>query len=275
MKAKFFRWPAVVLGLAVTISMGAGVSSARQPSPSAQADKADSGKPAPKYKYNKAEEKAYKAFFAARTAAPATQIKLGEEFVAKFPQSHYLAGVYGTLTTAYFATGQMDKMFAVGDKALELNPDNVDVLPILAMAIPRRFHDTTPDGAKELQKAEMYAHHAIELIPNIPKPANADEASFEKAKNDKLSLAHSGLGLIDLNHQKFEDARTELTQAVTLASSPDPVDYYLLGNADSGASYYNDAIVAYGKCSLSGPLASVCKARAAAAKHDAETKLGR
>ena len=62
------------------------------------------------------------------------------------------------------------------------------------------------------------------------------------------------MGLIDIDHQKFDDARTELTQAVQLATSPDPVDYYLLGNADAQASYMNGAIAAYEKCAATGPL---------------------
>ena len=103
---------------------------------------------------NKAEEDAYKAFFAARTGSPATQIQLGEDFIAKFPNSHYLGAVYGTLTAAYFNLGQVDKMFAAGAKALELNPDNVDVLCLLAMAIPRRVQPSAPDAAQQLQKAE-------------------------------------------------------------------------------------------------------------------------
>ncbi len=100
----------------------------------------------------------------------------------------------------------------------------------------------------------------------------------EKAKNDKLSLAHSGLGLIDLNVKKnYEDARTELTQAVQLASNPDVVDYYLLGTADSQASYMNGAIAAYEKCAASGPMQAACKAREDAVKKDVAsgTKLSR
>lgn len=279
MTAKFFKWPAALLVFIIVISVGTGVSSAQydqpqpQPTQNAPAEKGSGKQAGPPI--NKAEEDAYKAFFAARTSGPTTQIQLGEEFATKFPQSHYLAGVYGTLTTAYFSTGDTDKMFVAGGKALEINPDNVDVLPLLAMAIPRRVKSTTPDGAQQMQKAEGYARHAIELIPTLPKPPEVDDASFEKAKNDKLSLAHSGLGLIDINHQKYEDARTELMQAVQLASSPDPVDYYLLGNADVQASYYHDAVAAYEKCSASGPLVAVCKQRAESAKHDAETKMGR
>jgi tetratricopeptide (TPR) repeat protein len=278
MTAKFLRWPAALLFLTIAASLGAAQyggasstpSSSQAPPDSKSKDKGDKNQ-----KIDKKEEAAYKAFYAARTGDPNVQIQLGEDFATKFPQSHYLSGVYSTLTSAYYVSGNTDKMFEDGAKALALDPDNVDVLSLLAMAIPRRVKATTPDGAQQLVNAEKYAHHAIELIPNMAKPAEIDDATFEKAKNDKLSLCHSGLGLIYLNHSKFDDARTELTQAIALASNPDIVDYYLLGNADTGASYFHDAVTAYQKCSETGPLTAPCKQRAASAQHDAETKMGR
>jgi len=268
MTAKFFKFSAAMFGLTVAIFLGAGISSAQYgqaaspspaPAPTQNTPPAkESGKP---QKINKAEEAAYKNVLAAQGGDPAMQIHVGEDFITKFPMSKYLGGVYGLLTTAYYTTGNTDKMFAAGAKSLELNPDNVDVLALLAMAIPRRVKSNTPDGPQQLQKAEVYAHHAIELIPSLTKPETVDDATFEKAKNDKLALCHSGLGLLDIGHQKFDDARTELTQAVQLATSPDPVDYYLLGNADDQASFLNGAIAAYDKCAATGPLVTQCKAR--------------
>src|SRR5258707_9921975 len=285
MKAKFFRSTAAFLAFAVAMSIGAIVSKAQyggggganvpmqQAPPEKKGDKGDKGDKGEKV--NKAEEAAYKAVYAARTGPPESQIPLCEDFISKFPQSHYLMGVYSQLTTAFFAIGQADKMFVAGTKAIELNPDNVDVLALLAMAMPRRVKSTTPDAQQQYQKAEGYARHAIELIPNLTKPDTVDDATFEKAKNDKLSMAHSGLGLIDIQRQKYEDARTELMLATQLASAPDPVDYYLLGNADVQASYYNDAVAAYEKCAASGPLVTQCKSRGESAKKDATTKMGR
>ncbi len=231
-----------------------------------------------KEKVNKAEEAAYKVVLAAQGGDPSAEIPVSEDFIAKFPMSKYIGGVYGMLTTAYFSTGNTDKMFATGAKALELNPDNVDVLALLAMAIPRRAKANMPDYQDQIKKAEVYAHHAIELMPSLPKPPTVDDATFEKAKNDKLALAHSGLGLISLNVKKnYDDARAELTQAVTLASSPDMVDYYLLGNADSKASFLNGAIAAFDKCAASGPLMNQCKSGEDSAKKDVAsgTKLSR
>jgi tetratricopeptide (TPR) repeat protein len=285
MTTKVFRAPALLLGFAIAISLAPGISSAQNAhigteSPLDRAMQQNATKrldigPAKKEKVNKAEEAAYKTFLAAQNGDVATRIQLGEDFAIKFPTSHYLPGVYGVLTSSYFETGDVDKMFTAGSKAIQLDPENVDVMSVLAMAIPRRVKATTPDGAQKLQTAETYAHRVIEIIPTMTKPDTVDDATFEKAKNDKLALAHSGLGLIDINHQKYEDARTELTQAVQLAASPDPVDYYLLGNADVQGSYYKDAVAAYEKCAASGPLVAQCKARAESAKHDAETKLGR
>jgi tetratricopeptide (TPR) repeat protein len=282
MTAKFFNWSAAGLVFAVALSIGAGVSSAQYGGGGAPAPAPVQNTPPPKDsgkapKINKAEEAAYKSVLAAQSGEPAMQIQVGEDFITKFPMSKYVGGVYGMLTTAYYTTGNTDKMFAAGAKSLELNPDNVDVLALLAMAIPRRVKSNTPDGPQQLQKAEVYAHHAIELIPALTKPDTVDDATFEKAKNDKLALCHSGLGLLDIDHQKFEDARTELTQAVQLATSPDPVDYYLLGNADAQSSYMNGAIAAYEKCAATGPLVTACKAREDAVKKDVAsgTKLSR
>jgi tetratricopeptide (TPR) repeat protein len=284
MKVQFFKFSAALLGLAVASLLGAGISHAQygqsaSPSPAPTPTQntpppKDSGKP---QKVNKAEEAAYKNVLAAQGGDPAMQIQVGEDFITKFPMSKYIPGVYGLLTTAYYTTGNTDKMFAAGAKALELDPNNVDVLALLAMAIPRRVKPSTPDGKQQLQKAEVYAHHAIELIPSLPKPETVDDATFEKAKNDKLALAHSGLGLLDINNQKYDDARTELTQAVQLASAPDPVDYYLLGNANYQGSYLNGAIAAYDKCAATGPLTTQCKAREESVKKEAAsgTKLSR
>ena len=287
MTANEFRWSASIFGFVLALFLVNGDCCAQNASVGSESglDRAmehnvvkDAGlKPDRNVKVNKAEESAYKSFLASQNADPATRIQLGEDFISKFPSSHYLPGVYGVLTSSYFAQGNTDKMFSAGNRAIQMDPQNADVLSLLAMAISRRAKPTAPDGLEQLQTAEAYAHRAIEIIPTMTKPDTVDDAAFEKAKNDKLALAHSGLGLIDIDNKKFEDARTELTQAVQLASAPDPVDYYLLGNADYQGSYLNGAIAAYDKCAATGPLVTQCKAREESVKKEAAsgTKLSR
>jgi hypothetical protein len=189
MTTKVFRAPALLLGFAIAISLAPGISSAQNAhigteSPLDRAMQQNATKrldigPAKKEKVNKAEEAAYKTFLAAQNGDVATRIQLGEDFAIKFPTSHYLPGVYGVLTSSYFETGDVDKMFTAGSKAIQLDPENVDVMSVLAMAIPRRVKATTPDGAQKLQTAETYAHRVIEIIPTMTKPDTVDDATFE------------------------------------------------------------------------------------------------
>ncbi len=285
MRASILRWGTALLLCTGAASIAANSVRAQYAPPQQPSASQDTQKPGTAGKpgangappaapaVNKEEEDAYKAIYAARTGDAAKQIQMGEEFLKKFPDTHYAAGGYSQLTTAYMATGQEDKMFVAGSKTLELNPDNIDVLPLMAMAVPRRVRASTPDATQQLQKAETYAKHSLELIPNIPKPEGMDEAAFAKAKNEKLSMAHSGLGLVYYQRQKYSDALGELSQAVQLSSNPDPVDYFLLGNADVQTSHYSDAVAAYEKCASGGPLAAQCKARQDDAKKKSTTEL--
>jgi tetratricopeptide (TPR) repeat protein len=207
----------------------------------------------------KEELNAYKAIYAVRAGDPNKITELGEAFVVKFPDSVYAGAVYSEMTSAYLQTNQTDKMLVAGAKALDKNPDNVDVLPIMAWAIPRKTNPAAADGADQIKKAQAWAHHGIDLITTMPKPAEMDDASFSKAKNDKLALCHDGLGVSAVKTGKFDEAITELTQSLQLSSTPDPVDYYLLGVADEQGSHFTDAIAAFTKCSADGPMQAQCK----------------
>src|ERR1700739_332139 len=209
---------------------------------------------------SKDELKAYKEVYDARGADPAHLIEVGEGFLTKYPMSIYAGAVYSELAAAYLNTNQPDKMVTAGSKAVEINPDNVDVLPLLAWAIPRRVTAQTPDAAQQLAKAQDYAKHGIQLLTTMPKPEEMDDAAFTKAKNDKLDMCHDGMGVAEIKTGKYDDAIAELNQSVELSATPDPVDFYLLGVANQLTSHFTDAITSFTKCSTAGPLQAQCKA---------------
>jgi hypothetical protein len=211
---------------------------------------------------SKDELKAYKEVYDARTGDPAHLIEVGEGFIAKYPMSVYVGAVYSELASAYLNANppQPDKMVTAGTKAVEINPDNVDVLPLLAWAIPRRVTAQTPDAAQQLAKAQDYAKHGIQLLTTMPKPEEMDDAAFTKAKNEKLAMCHDGLGVAEVKTGKYDDAIAELNQSVELSATPDPVDFYLLGVANQLTSHFTDSIAAFTKCSTAGPLQPQCKA---------------
>ena len=106
----------------------------------------------------------------------------------------------------------------LANKALALNPDSIDVLPVLAWSIPRSLNSKTTDGSAQLKRPQGYARHGIELLTALDKPAGLDDASFTKAKNEKLSMCYSGLGTADIKMGKYPEAAMELDQAVTLTA---------------------------------------------------------
>jgi tetratricopeptide (TPR) repeat protein len=221
----------------------------------------------------KEEEDAYKPVYDARAGNPRQLIPLAEAFVAKYPNSLYTGSVHAYLVTAYLSVNQVEKMIDSGEKALAANPNNVDVLPLMAWAIPRRVNASTPNPGQQFEKALNYAQRGINLLSTMPKPAEMDDTAFAKIKNDRLAKCRSGLGTIYARTGKYDLAIAELSQAVRLDSEPDPVDYYLLGLANERTSHFSDAIAAFDKCAVSGAMQAQCRNLSAETKRKAQNSL--
>jgi tetratricopeptide (TPR) repeat protein len=222
------------------------------------------------------EEAAFKAFQEAPVTDPAKKNQLGEDFIQKYPQSKYRAAVYQGLVSGYFATNQVPKLLEAGDKELALNPNDAPVLAVVAQTIARSFNGKTPDAQQQLDKAEQYSKRAIEITPTLPKPANLTDDAFVMAKNDTLEMAHGGLGLVYIRKAKFAEAIPELEQSIKADTHPqqDPVNYYLLGMANSKTSHYEAAATAFNKCAaIQSTLQPTCKAGADEAKKAGSSQL--
>jgi tetratricopeptide (TPR) repeat protein len=220
--------------------------------------------PAEAPKVDPEEEKAYKAFYDANAPAQTdTRIKLGEDFVAKYPKSKYAETVYARLMQDYFNKQQLDKMHDAAAKALAINPDNVSVLVLEGWVIPHNIDPNSMDSERLLNKAEAEEKHAIELIPSLPKPVGMTDDQFTKAKDAAMSQAHSGLGLVDFRKQDYANSITELQQGEKLATTPDPTDFFVMGIELQALNRYSDAADAFQKCAqIPGGLADRCKGKA-------------
>ena len=223
---------------------------------------------------NAEEDAAYKALADAPATDQTKRIELGEAFLQKYSASRYRANVYMVLTMAYLQTGEVEKMEVVADKELALNPNDVQVLAILAQTLPRAISAKTPEPEKQLAKAEQYSRKAIELTPTYPKPPNVTDESFSLVKNQTLAMAHGGLGLVYIRRGQYKEAIPELNQSVTVDPNPDPVNYYLLGMAEAKTSHFDDSVAAYNKCAaIINPLQETCKKSAEETKKLAGTQL--
>jgi tetratricopeptide (TPR) repeat protein len=206
------------------------------------------------------EEAAFTAFQAVSPEDPKRKIDLGEEFLKKYTRSQYRPRIYAALVAAYLQTNQIEKMEEAGEKELVLNPKDVQVLAMLGQTLPRTITASTPEPEKRLDKAEQYATRAIEGTLAIKKPEGFTDEEFEKAKNQTLAIAHSGLGLVDFHRGKLAEAITELDQSVKLDPRADPVNYYVLGVAHHNSAHFSEAAAAFSKCAeFHGALQATCK----------------
>jgi tetratricopeptide (TPR) repeat protein len=220
-------------------------------------------------KVDPAEEAAYKQFADIKPDEYDQQIQLGEDFVKKYPESRYNMIVYSRLTTAYYSKQQMDKMYAASDKALALNPNNVQVLTLVGWVIPHNFDPNDPNADRRLQKAELYEKHALEVLAALPKPPTLTDEQFATAKAQDAAMAHSGLGLTYFREQKPQDSLNELQQA-TNVGQPDPVDLFIEGLDLNGLKRYNDAVQVFDKCAqIAGPMQDRCKEQETKSKTEA------
>lgn len=238
-----------------------------QPATAAKPDQNTPPAPPP---VDPAEEAAYKAFYDAAHDPADARIQLGNDFLQKYPMSHYAESVYAGLVQAYYAKQDWKNFYADGDKALAINPDDVTVLTIIGWVIPHVFNPTDPDAIKNLDKAERYEKHAIAVVGVMPKPVTLSDDQFAQSKAEVLSEAHSGLGLVYFRRQETADSVLELQQATQAAASPDATDFYVLGMDLQKLNRYPEAADAFTHCSqIMGGLQDRCKQSADAARKQA------
>jgi tetratricopeptide (TPR) repeat protein len=222
--------------------------------------------PAQAPKPNPKEEADYKAFTAVPASDPGKRIQLGQQFLQNYPGTRYEEAVTNQLVESYYTKQDWNNFYSLSDKAVEKDPDDVDVMALVGWVIPHLYDQDDPNKDKKLSKAEAYEKHAIEVLANLPKPPNLTDDQFTQAKSKKLTEAHSGLGLVYFRMQDFDNAIKEL-QLATSNASPDATDLYVLGVSFQQANRNPEAADAFTKCAqIPGGLQDRCKQSAITAK---------
>jgi tetratricopeptide (TPR) repeat protein len=184
--------------------------------------------------------------------------------------SRYLESVYAGVSQGYYTKQDWNNFYATSDKALALNPDDVPVLVTVGWVIPHVYNPNDPDAAKNLDKAERYEKHVIEISGNMPKPSTMTDDQFLQSKSSVLAEAHSGLGLVYFRRQASEDSVKELQQATQASATPDPTDLFVLGLGLQSLNRNAEAADAFSRCGqIPGGLQDRCKQNAEAAKKQA------
>jgi tetratricopeptide (TPR) repeat protein len=213
------------------------------------------------------QEAAYQAFHKLSTQDADKKIRLGQDFLGKYPSGPHTQGVYEELVQTYYVKQDLPDFYTYSDKGLSLFPDNVALLTLTGWVIPRAYSHDDPDGDKKLEKAVIYEKHALTAISAMPKPSGMSNQQFDQYKTGESAIAHSGLGLVYFRRGQYEDSVKELQAAIQNSAKPDQTDFYVLGADFENLNQHNEAADAFSHCAqIDGGLRDNCKKFAQSAK---------
>jgi len=188
-------------------------------------------------------------------------VQLATDFEKKYPTSTMLTYVDMFAASAYQSKGDVGKSIEFGKKSLNLNPDNLMSLIIMADLLPTPQATKGPDKDKRLSEAETYANRALGLVAKMPKQPNETDDQAKKRRDTLSADLHSSLGMVHLQRSAETLAgpdKAELAKAedeyklATAIDKPSPQDFFRLGEAYSSDGKIDEAIDAFSKASQFG-----------------------
>jgi len=157
------------------------------------------------------EYNAYQAAFNEKD--PNKKIALAEAFLAKYTDTDFKDLAYLQELAAYQQLGNGPKAIEAGEKALAVNPDNLDALRYVSFALPFVFKPTDPDAATKLSRAETESKHALDLLQKLQKPENVSSEQLNQAIKGLRSVFNGTLGFVALQRKDYPGAITFLKTA--------------------------------------------------------------
>ncbi|HEX3094632.1 MAG TPA: hypothetical protein VHW72_18485 [Candidatus Angelobacter sp.] len=214
----------------------------QQPSSGNSTQAQPAGKHVPQAKTH-AEFNDYNTAYA--TAGGAVVEKAADEFAAKYPASELKAFLYAKAMHEYQNENNPAKMLSVGEKVLQLDPDNSIALVLTSTVLADSLNDADTDRQAKIARARKNATHALETVDSgfVP-PANATTEQVTAYKSTLQSMAHSALGIVALKTGDDATAENELKLSTSLnVSQPDPYLWYHLALAQDHQKKYPEALV--------------------------------
>jgi tetratricopeptide (TPR) repeat protein len=165
----------------------------------------------------------YQAFQALSTEKnPAKLITLAEAFLQKYPNSVGKGNTLLRLMDAYANTNDMAKAVDTGYKILQIDPDNIATLRYLSLTFPFLFKPGAADETSKLSRADSDAHHGLDLLNKLQKPANVTDAQFQQGMKELRSVFNGCIGFVAEKRKDYPSA----IAALKLATADNPSGWY-------------------------------------------------
>ena len=199
--------------------------------------------------------------FAAYNAAVGNQDnaaaeKAADDFAAKFAQSDLRGLLYATLMRRYQQANDPEKTLEMARKVLTYAPNDPVALVMASTVLAERTRESDLDREERYDEAVKYAKRALETVNSeLMVPSNSSAEQIEGAKKVLQSMAHSAIGMVNLDRKNDGAAAQEFQQSIAL-SAPGPVEpltYLRLALAQDHLKQYPEALISANKAVESAP----------------------
>jgi len=148
----------------------------------------------------------YNAYVGAvQQSDPAAKVSGLEAFLQQYPNSVMKEDALELLMVAYQQTGNQAKMADAAQRLLQVNPNSVRALALLAYS---------NRAAQKWADAEKYAIQGLQALPHMQKGEGVSDADFEKQKTQLTALLNSVAGFSALQVKDYATAQKHLRAAV-------------------------------------------------------------
>lgn len=155
---------------------------------------------------------------------PNQRLALAQKFLALFTEPMEASMGRPALIDSYVLLKRYDEAFDNGATYLTSNPEDVQILVLLAVTGAEQVRG---QNAKYVKASRQYGAKAIELIEADKKPALMDSESWVKQKA-RLPELYQQMGVMSLIEQNATEAEANLEKAAKLKPA-DPFNYAMLG----------------------------------------------
>jgi len=170
--------------------------------------------------------------------------KAADEFAVKYPASELLPYLYSKAMHEYQNEGDRGKMLAMGEKVLDLDPEDPVALVLTATVLADTLTDVDLDHDQKIAEIKNNATRALETMDTtFIAPLGTTRAQTEAYKTKLRGLAHAALGIMELKGDDYFAAEEELHAAADLnKTAPDPYVWYNLALAQDNLQRYSKAL---------------------------------
>ncbi|PYX36001.1 MAG: hypothetical protein DMG81_16965 [Acidobacteria bacterium] len=220
----------IVLGSAVAAAQtGAQPQSQPQAQPAAPQQTSPSVQPqgqaaSPQQKKEIKDPAEYNAYVGAvQQADPAAKISGLEAFLTQYPNSVMKEDALEILMGTYQQKGDPAKMGDTAQRLLQLNPNNVRALALLAYS-KRVAAQAGQNPQQNLADAEQYGQKGLTALDSFSKPAEMSDADYQNLKKQMGGIFNAAVGVAALQKKDFPTAIKGLRAAAEVT----PTDFSII-----------------------------------------------